>query len=186
MELFGLAFIGLSAMSWWIIGAAVVSLLVFIAFVNDDKPGTETLIFLAIIGGIGYLVWGQLTIGAALLSILYYLLIGAVWSIGNYSRIIRNKMKLDKENNNVSTLRYYQQFIDKNRIVRWIAYWPFSILNFIVGDFIFEIFNKIAEFLKNTYKRITNYFYRKMFGDLDPETGRPERIKPFSGTSGDL
>jgi len=172
MELFGLGFLALLALSWYWIGAAVVIFIVFAGFANDDDSGAELVLFVAMIVGLGYLVWGQLTIGAAVLGTIYYLAAGAVWSIANYTRVIRKEMKWDKEHNTVRSLRHYQTFIHKSRIIRWIAYWPFSILNFIIGDFIFEIFNHIAEYLKNTYKNITNYFYKKMFGDLDPATGK--------------
>jgi len=173
MELFGLGLVALLALSWYWIGAVIVTFIVFASFANDENTGSEVLLFMAMVIGLGYLIWGQLTITAAVFGIFYYLVAGAVWSLGNYSRIIRKEMKWDKDHKTVKSLRHYQNLIHKSKIIRWIAYWPFSILNFIIGDFIFEIFNHIAEYLRNTYKNITNFFYKRMFGDLDPDTGKP-------------
>jgi hypothetical protein len=165
MEVFTLGFIALMALNVWVLVGVAVAMIMLMIFANDDEVGSETLLFILMVVGIGYLVWGSVSIGAAILGVVYYSVAGAVWSIFNYARIVRKRMKSDKELRIVKSLRFYQKLIHKNRIVRWIAYWPFSIVNYLIADFIVAIFRHIADWLQNTYKNITTHFYKKFFGE---------------------
>jgi len=169
MELFtgvGILLATVLGLAWyWSIGI-VVLILISIAFSNDADIGNETWLFVGILGLITWALWGQITIGASILFTIYYLAIGSVWSVLNYARTIKGKItqaKIDGYTTTDLPLSHFQKMIKKNRIARWIAYWPFSIVNYIIGDFLGNVFNKIIGMLGNTYSRITKHYYDKLF-----------------------
>ena len=167
MELFAtfaLATTAILGLAWYYITAIIVGLLFAVAFSNDDEVGNETWLFMIILGGLGWALWGQISIADAIFTAVWYLALGSLWSIFNYARVIRKEMAIDKANGNRGNLEHYQKFISKSRITRWIAYFPFSMLEYIVGEFIIKVFKKIASMLGGTYNRITKHYFDKFFG----------------------
>ena len=55
----------------------------------------------------------------------------------------------------------------KSDIIRWMTYWPFSMIGFLLRDFVRRIWNHIYTYLVKTYDRIAKYIYRDVAGDAD-------------------
>jgi hypothetical protein len=61
----------------------------------------------------------------------------------------------------------------KGDIIRWMTYWPFSMIGFVLRDFVRRTWNHIFTWLVKTYDRIAAYVYRDVAGDADlMEQGR--------------
>lgn len=52
---------------------------------------------------------------------------------------------------------------NKEMIVRWMMFWPWSLIWTIVQDFVIDLFENIFRWLKNTYQKIAN----RHFADTD-------------------
>jgi len=169
MELFtgaGILLATVMGLAWYWITAVVLLILLSVAFSNDEDFGGETWLFIGILVLIGWTFWGQVSIAGAILFAAYYLVVGSVWSVLNYARTIKAEIKDAKASGYTTKdmpLSHFQKAIKKNRIVRWIAYWPFSIVNYVIGDFLANVFERIIGMLGNTYSRITKHYYEKLF-----------------------
>lgn len=65
----------------------------------------------------------------------------------------------------------------KSDIIRWMTYWPFSMIGFVLRDFVRRIWNHIYTYLVEIYDRIAKYIYRDVSGDAElMEQGRREEI----------
>jgi hypothetical protein len=71
----------------------------------------------------------------------------------------------------------------KADIIRWMTYWPFSMIGFLLRDFVRRIWNHIYNWLVQTYDRIAKYIYRDVAGDAAlMEQGRnekPDNVSPI-------
>ena len=151
-------------LSFWYIGIVVLGLIILMVLSDLDTGSYETFIGVGILGLFVFLVWGKVSIISALVGSLYYVIAGAIWALINYTRVIRTAMKRDKESGNLLSLSYYNGLILQNRIVRWIAYWPLSIINYFIGHFIFEFFSWLADTLEGSFKKITELIYNRIKG----------------------
>lgn len=52
---------------------------------------------------------------------------------------------------------------NKNRIVTWMMFWPWSLAWTVLRDYVLELFDTIFEYLKMVYQKIANRHYK----DLD-------------------
>jgi len=170
MELFtigGLLIASVMSLAWYFITAIIVLILFASVFSNDDEIGNETWLFLGILGLMGWALWGKVTIGEAVLFTVYYLVIGSAWSIFNYARVIRKNMIIAKADGATAknySLKHFRDEIKNDRIARWVLYFPFSIFEYIIGDFFVNIIKKIVSMLGGTYNRIANHYYTRYFG----------------------
>lgn len=163
----GVMYATVMALSWYFILPIIALLFIASAFSNDERVGHETWLFLAILGGIGYSLWGQISIGEALLGIAYYLVIGTVWSIANYAINIKRNMAKAKAQGATSAdyeLSYFQRQISNSRITRWVLYFPFSMFEYAVGEFVLNTIQKIVRMFGGVRQRIANHYYTKFFG----------------------
>lgn len=64
---------------------------------------------------------------------------------------------LKSDANPLNIGKYKWRFIGK------MAYWPFSIISFLLKDFLVEIFNRIYDSLGNLYNRISENVIQKIF-----------------------
>lgn len=55
----------------------------------------------------------------------------------------------------------------KADIIRWMTYWPFSMIGFVLRDFVRRIWNHIYTYLAATYDRIAKHVYRNVAADAD-------------------
>ena len=96
-----------------------------------------------------------------------YLGIGAVWSLFKYK--ITAKQLADEymsefsrydeqttERLKTGILNRIESRIYKSRIVCWIVFFPFSVLNFILGDFIEYIVTKLGRVYRKIAEHVTN------------------------------
>lgn len=54
----------------------------------------------------------------------------------------------------------------KGDIMRWMSYWPFSIVGTILNDFVRKAWTHIYNFMVGTYDRISTYVFRNYAGDV--------------------
>ncbi len=54
----------------------------------------------------------------------------------------------------------------KGDIMRWMTYWPFSILGYLLHDLAAEVWNYIYTLMGRTYDRIAEYIYRNVKDDI--------------------
>lgn len=93
---------------------------------------------------------------AILIGVLAYVVVGAIWSFFRWFRFI--KRLTDEYKESPSEGRYNSLKSDlkvsnnKSRITGWIAYWPWSLLWNITGDF----FKMIYEGLQGVYQKIAD------------------------------
>jgi hypothetical protein len=153
----------IAVLQWWSLAILVVLFINAIIFSNDKDMGVETFIFAAFGVAVVYTFWDTMSIGGSIAFTIYYLAIGALWSIIMNALITIKAMKKDKYTSHTYQLEHYTGMISIDRSVRWVLYWPFSILNYIIGDFIADIVKKIVSSLGNINKHITTYFYNKIY-----------------------
>ena len=164
LSVFALLFGAVTALSWYYIATVIFVLLFATAFANDEIVGSETFLFLGILGVMSYVLWGQISIIEAVLAVVYYLVIGSIWSIANYAITIRKYMMRSKADGELKrVIKYYQNKITKARIARWVLYFPFSIFEYVIGQFFVNIIKRIVNMLGGTYDRIANHYYNKFF-----------------------
>jgi hypothetical protein len=53
----------------------------------------------------------------------------------------------------------------KDDIIRWIAYWPFSMIGFVFREFFIKIFDNIYELLQGTYQKMSNNVFKDISYD---------------------
>jgi energy-coupling factor transporter transmembrane protein EcfT len=54
----------------------------------------------------------------------------------------------------------------KGDIIRWMSYWPFSVIGTVLNDFVRKAWNHIYNFTVQTYDRIAAHVFRKYAGDV--------------------
>ena len=164
LTVLGLGFGIVASLAWYYIIFIIGVLLFFTAFANDNDEGLEGILFVVILVALGYALWGQISITDAILAIVYYLLLGSVWSVFNYAFTIRGYMvKAKARKQNDYDLSYFQDKISRSRIARWVLYFPFSMFEYIVGQFFVNIIKRLVNMMGGTYNRIANHYYKKFF-----------------------
>lgn len=144
-----LEFFALGTLGFWILSAILSA--VFIACIENDSKWFPTVVLL----GLGIAYWKQLAalaLGwqAILIGVIAYVLIGVAWSFFRWYRYVQKAVKED------SKLKAGDYAIapshNSSRIIGWIAYWPWSLIWNITGDF----FTTLYERLSNVYQSISD------------------------------
>lgn len=168
-----LAFFALGTFGFWAL-ALVASIIFTIAVENEHfKFSTFLTVLLTVFYGKAVLAvvnWKFLALG-----LIVYALIGVGWSVHRWFRRVQqtaNRYREDYGQNLTASQRdALKQELKvskhKARIVGWIAYWPWSLLWNVVGDF----FNTLYETMQATYQKITDRALNK-FGTLEEK--KPE------------
>lgn len=120
--------------------------------------------------------------------LLIYLAVGALWSIVKWALHVHTKVAEYKDakadymrRNNLTELTpedankllAYAKATppnardNKSRIIRWMTYWPFSIIGSIFNDVIKKIYRHIYELLQSTYQRISDKIFSSVKGDVE-------------------
>ena len=152
-------FFALGAIGFWILSALIS--IIFIACIENDTywfPTITTAAFLAVYwkGFASFNLTWQIIVG----GVLSYVVLGVVWSLYRWLQYVRNiAAKFRKQYGTVLTEsqlydleRKVSVSSNKSLITGWIAYWPWSLIWNISGDF----FTAIYERLSNVYQNITN------------------------------
>jgi len=161
-----------AAMVWWqIIALGFLVIACGFSLYEENALGILTILAVGIV-----VFWTMISTSILSLSIsgilgflVIYLGIGVLWSFLKYrivvSEIVEN-IKTDKFALKHNTLRdltkkSVKNNVDNNRISFWILCWPFSIIGYIVNDF---IYNMIKEIKKNVLKLINKikFIYDKI------------------------
>ena len=53
----------------------------------------------------------------------------------------------------------------KSDIIRWMSYWPFSMIGTVLNDVVRKAWQHIYIFMAETYDRVANYVFRSVRGD---------------------
>lgn len=150
-----LEFFALGTLGFWLL-LTVVSI-AFIACVENDHYTFPTIV--ALILAIVY--WKpisnfSISWKAFAIALVAYVVIGVVWSIFRWVRYVKeetDEYKKDPTEYTLSSLKNNLKVTNnKSRITGWIAYWPWSLLWNITGDF----FKMLSENLQGVYQKIAD------------------------------
>ena len=86
-------------------------------------------------------------------SVLTYTVLGVIWAFFKWTRIIIQKAKAGQSKPDAG---YY-----KSRIISWIAFFPLSILLWIVVDLISDFWNGVFEVIKGAFNGWSDKLYNK-------------------------
>lgn len=144
-------FFALGTLGFWIL-SAILSV-VFIACIENDSRWFPTVVLV----GLGLAYWKQLAalaLGwqAVLIGVIAYTIIGVAWSFFRWYRYIQQAVKQDKNLNHGDYAISVSH--NANRITGWIAYWPWSMLWNLTGDFFTTISERLTSVYQNISKRV--------------------------------
>jgi hypothetical protein len=95
-----------------------------------------------------------------------YVVLGIVWSFFKwyfYLSTIKEEVKEKKEN----CIKFYRQEIDislsvnKNRVIVWMSYWPFSIIWTLINDPIKKLYRYILHKISGLYQKISDRMFKE-------------------------
>lgn len=108
-----------------------------------------------------------------------YLPIGIAWSFFRWWRVLKNKgaeILADKADFKPGYGgKTWKEFVDnrmpkagdnKQRIVCWIMYWPFSAASYVLFDILCDIGNWLYAQLSGLYTRMADHVKASIYGDL--------------------
>lgn len=152
-----------AALVWWeIILIAILSLSFGWSLLIESATisGIALAIFFWVfIGTTGTMTWGGVAIALAV-----YIIIGLAWSIFKW----RNFVKKKKEEYIIRCDRYNRSYdadslrsdiaAAKNHDVIgfWIIAWPFSVIAYLIGDFVADLIKKLVNNMGRVYDNITD------------------------------
>lgn len=133
--------------------------------------------------------------GKVLIYIVGYLAIAAVWGIAKWYSFVQGQMNAYNDYKyefmklhrvKVLTPMLAKQLLEngarqypailpqapvarkyKSNIIRWMTYWPFSILGTLFNDLIRKVFDHIYKYLLSVYEVISNHVFRGAKADAD-------------------
>lgn len=138
------------------------------------------LAILALFSPFNFYAWAFKNWGLLLLYVFGYVIAGIIWGFVYWWRtLILKKRELSMYENNWDNSiakrqgQSFEQYLIsydyiptfgkyKKTISVWIAYWPISVLDAFLTDFIINFFKEIVEFFKGIYIRI----YENVFKDI--------------------
>lgn len=171
-----LEFFALGTLGFWIL--ATLASIIFIACVENENHWLPTTILVALtavywksLAALG-LSWQGLTIG-----IIVYAVAGMVWSIYRWFRFVKTQADDFRKRYGTSLTDSQRRDLrseisvssNKALITGWIAYWPWSLVWNVTGDF----FKTIYEQLQGVYQKITDKALAG-FGKQDESASKSE------------
>jgi len=187
---FTLGFVmGIFALHWLWILAAIAVILLDIVLCENDEFGWGTGV---IIGGTGVIAWLGADINvfswiwaniAEIVKFLFlYFLVGSIWCVIKwwfYCLDIRDKVKTGKWHYGHNEYHHahdsgslplrrrpYESYAKNNvsRITGWIGHWPFSMIGSLFGEVLTRILTNIYRALSGVFERVAN----RVFSGFDP------------------
>lgn len=64
---------------------------------------------------------------------------------------------------------------NKGDIIRWMAYWPWSVLNYLLWDLLVEIYERLFKLLKTMFQKISDNKFRDVKDDFKNEFNPDDR-----------
>lgn len=83
-----------------------------------------------------------------------------------YSRVIANRSKFSEMSQEIYNSILPNINEEKSRMTNWICYWPISLLNYIIADFLIDLGKFIAEWLEIQFRSITIWYYADIKKDI--------------------
>jgi len=142
----------------------IILVLLFMAlWANDEEVGGEIVGYIGIWAGVGAILYSQISIEEAVMGFLQYFILGFVWSVFMYSRVVKHLVIKDKlsKYEKVKSLDYYTKQITVDRIIVWILMFPLSILNFLFERSLSGLVATLKK-TKNIYKYWAKHYYEKI------------------------
>lgn len=111
-----------------------------------------------------------------LIYVFLYFLIGVVWSFIKWYFYLANKRDEIKEDiKNNSNIDYHLTRFDstldatynKRNIIRWMSYWPFSLIWTLMNDPIRKMFKIIYTYFSNLYQKMSNHMFKNVKIELE-------------------
>jgi len=164
-------FVVAGALTLWGWILAVIASIIFIASIENDHYATPSITAIVL----GIIFWPFLAaVGVKTLIFIVagYALAGVGWSLFKWHRYVNkvaNKYRekcgttLSKEQKS-DLKREVSVSENKSRLTGWIAWWPWSLLWSLTGDF----FNMLYDAMVNAYQKISNSALSK-FDDEKPK-----------------
>lgn len=138
--------------------------------------------------GIGFLIYQLLSLanpmgmvtanwGTVVYLFAIYFLVGIPWSVIKWYFYLLNKRDAVKAKYDLSSSRNAKSFKqwatdtgyqiptayhNKARIIRWMAYWPFSLVWTLVNDPIRRIWNAVYHWLSDIYDALSRHVYKDL------------------------
>src|SRR3989344_2984528 len=163
----------------------------FLCVFSEHKKGLWATFFLFVTlllffsGNFGVLVFLKENPFTVLLSVVGYFVLGAVWSYFKWDLYLEDEKEVyeefkkewtnkdgtwKREDDAKNTYPYLQMkhivengaLGEKERIVTWMAFWPWSFVWTFINDFVLKIFNRIFRFMRGLYDRTT----ARILGDI--------------------
>ena len=117
---------------------------------------------------------GSLWATMSLAGLLYYgavfIVIGIGWSLFKWKLIVQKQIEKGKQYNSSKdeVKREINNKKDYDTIVYWILLWPFSLLGYVVNDFIYDTMKRLIDKIYTLYDRITD----RLLGDYEQDAKR--------------
>ncbi len=148
---------------------AILEVLFLFIFVATEKGAWATISVLLFVA-LSHFVAGVDVVGMVTnnwLSIIFYsiayLVVGSVWSFAKWFFYLRGRRtdflerkKWDKS----AKIDIPQASDNKSRIIRWLSYWPVSIVWTLIDDFITKIFTEIYNTFSGYYQKIADSVFK--------------------------
>lgn len=166
---------------FWLI--AVITSIIFIASIENDHYATPTITALVL----GIVYWKPISAiswQTILLAIGIYALAGVVWSLFKWYRFVKAKSFCLRERygdtlsqEEMDTLRRTLSVSqNKARLTGWIAWWPWSLIWNITGDF----FNFLYDTMVHAYQKIADHALGKF--NVKPAEEVPSKKQMIYGS----
>ena len=161
---------GFFLLPWYWMSMLTLLFIVDIVLVENDCFGWTTTSLLAGLGLAAYFgadvnpfVWAWANVGSILEFFLLFWAAGALWSVLKWYLYLLKVREHAREMGIKSRPTDSYASYNKYRIMGWIAYWPFSMVGSIFGDFLSRIVKSIYRVLSGLYEAMGN----KVFLDFE-------------------
>ena len=179
--LFGLL-VGLSGLGfWWLAFIALFVLAEVISVYNESTPSCSLFlgVFIAAVFAFNWLGGNPLLspllfcwehISCFLVGFPLYFLFGGLWSLFKWYQYllkVRDELRIsvshwEKHPSGHKPTRQPRSYASNNkgRIMGWIAYWPFSVLAYLFGDFLSSVVRSVYRSLSKVYDGMGNRIFK--------------------------
>ena len=140
-------------LSWWWIAAIIIFSIASFGCLLAEEGTYSTLFLITLVGILIYctpdvFVFITTSPGLFALYVVLYISIGFIWSFFRwYKFLLQEKARGAKS----VIAKYY-----KSDFAFWITYWPISVLKYLIGDFIYDLFSRFWGIFGKTYQKIAD------------------------------
>ena len=159
-------FASIMALSWYFLVPLVLGTLFLLGCIWNEE-GTLASITLAVI--IGFLMYVIPSLGAVIIAnpmtvvsgVLIYIVIGVCWSFFKWIKFLIAERNDCKEWG-TKDVKIPQASKYKSTIIFWTAYWPISVIRYVLGSLLEDLFTFVWKRFSSLYQRVAD----KIFADL--------------------